>query len=120
MKIQQEKTEKYGVENIKKTYRFAGNLTEGVVTIAQDPDLDTIIGAGSNLVLKSIGDIPNLKHIPREYIDMSDEEQQEVKEDFAKHFDIPNDKVEAVFEDAQAWINATAKLGFSLIDARKG
>ena len=66
-----------------------------------------------------MGNIPDLKMIPKEYADMSDAEREEINAHFAKEFDIPNDKVEGIIEKAQTWLNASMDLGFSIFQARK-
>lgn len=119
MEKQEKNTELYGVENIKKTYRLAGNLTEGIVAISDGTNATELATVGRNLIFESMGNIPQVKMIPKEYADMSDAEQQEVKDDFAKHFDIPNDQKEEIFENVQECVNAMAKLGFSLLSIRK-
>lgn len=116
MKSQEEKTEKYGVENIKKAHSIAANLSEGIYTIVEDgTNMNELIGVGSNLVLKSMGNIPTLKHIPREYADMSEVEKKEVNEHFAKEHDLPNDVVESIIEKSQTFLNAAMDLGFSMV-----
>jgi hypothetical protein len=98
----------YGVENLKKAVGFGLNLTEQIEKAGRDGFTWTDFLGFIDEILQIPGIIANGDEIGRELKDLTEAEKEELISYAVAEFDIPNDKVEAIVEDA-------LKLAFTVV-----
>jgi hypothetical protein len=98
----------YGVENLKKAVGFGLNLTEQIEKAGRDGFTWTDFLGFIDEIFQIPGIIANGDEIGRELKDLTEAEKEELISYAVAEFDIPNDKVEAIVEDA-------LKLAFTVV-----
>ncbi len=98
----------YGVENLKKAVGFGLNLTEQIEKAGRDGFTWTDALGFIDEIFQIPGIIASGDEIGRELKDLSEAEKEELISYAVAEFDIPNDKVEAIVEDA-------LKLAFTVV-----
>jgi hypothetical protein len=98
----------YGVENLKKAVGFGLNLTEQIEKAGRDGLTWTDFLGFIDEIFQIPGIIANGDEIGRELKDLTEAEKEELISYAVAEFDIPNDKVEAIVEDA-------LKLAFTVV-----
>lgn len=89
-----------GIEKLKTALAFALNLTEEIQKAGQDGFTWTDAFGFVDDILKVPGLIASGDQILAELKDLTMEEKEELAAYLAAEFDIPNDRVEAMVEDA--------------------
>lgn len=107
--------ETFGTDNIKKALKFAGTLTDSIVTALKDDG--KIKGMEFFQIAMTLpGLVPvlrNVNEIVDEYYDLDLNEMEELKVYFKEEFNIPNDKIEEKIEKA---FNLILALGDSILE----
>jgi hypothetical protein len=98
----------YGVENLKKAVGFGLNLTEQIEKAGRDGFTWTDFLGFIDEIFQIPGIIANGDEIGRELKDLTEAEKEELISYAVAEFDIPNNKVEAIVEDA-------LKLAFTVV-----
>lgn len=98
----------YGVENLKKAVGFGLNLTEEIEKAGRDGFTWTDALGFIDEIFQIPGIIASGEEIGRELNNLTEAEKEELFSYAVAEFDIPNDKVEAIVEDA-------LKLAFTVV-----
>ena len=90
-----------GIENIKEVLKFMCELVDGIVKSLEDDHFNFADAIHFYDAAKAVpAMIKDIDQVPGEFMDLTDEEQQELIEYVKTEFDIPADKVEYFVESA--------------------
>lgn len=106
-----EEQEKLGIESLKETLVYGGNLAETLVDVLADKKIKVDEwGAILQRLMQLPGLIGSFKASVAEFKDLDQEEAVELVNYFANTFDIPDDKAEAHVEAVFNWLIASNQL----------
>jgi hypothetical protein len=104
--------EQLGIDKIKLALQAGMNINKRISKAKAD-DGKVSVGEAIGISVTSLPDlyktIKNGKQIKEQWLDMDDNERQELKQWFASGFDIENDKAEKKIEAIFNWIAVTSE-----------
>ena len=104
--------EKLGIENLKKAAKTVIKLSESIEKAADDGKvtLAEALGVGVSNFAGIVGVFKNGKEIAREFKDLSQAERDELISYVKQEFDLENDNIEEIVEQAFVTANEVANL----------
>lgn len=103
-------TQKYGVENIKKFIKFACDFTKQAAESLKDGWQWTDPFSFVDEAMSAVGLGKSWELMKQEIIEMSPEEKQEINNYMQAEFNLDNDQVEFMVEQAVSWVLSTLAL----------
>ena len=102
----------HGIEKLKEACLLVINLAEGFESKLEDGKLTVweALGIAGKNAKDVLNVIRNAKGIKAEFLDLDDQEKEELIAYIKSELDLENDKLEEIVEKSIEWIDATANL----------
>lgn len=102
--------EQFGTENLKKVITVACDFAKQAASSLSDGWQWTDFFSFVDEMAAIPGAVKSLAHVKEELANLSTEERIEIHAHFVAKFELPNEHVEAIIEDAVAWALSTLEL----------